>query len=164
MRQGLPSPPRPLRPISSERRHFCRLSLNVRPMGNDASGGPPDATRESRVLPIHLRGERGVGLREFLEGKARPTKVLTEWTNWTNVSAMKTVNVHEAKTNFSSLLATVEDSSESFVICRNGEPVADLVPHKRASRIKPHPVLSRIKIKYDPVETASESEWPGRFR
>ena len=32
MRQGLPSPPKPLRPISSERRHFCRLSLNVRPM------------------------------------------------------------------------------------------------------------------------------------
>jgi antitoxin (DNA-binding transcriptional repressor) of toxin-antitoxin stability system len=77
---------------------------------------------------------------------------------------MKTVNVHEAKTNFSSLLATVEDSSESFVICRNGEPVADLVPHQRMSRIKPHPVLSRIKIKYNPVETASESEWPRRFR
>jgi prevent-host-death family protein len=77
---------------------------------------------------------------------------------------MKTVNVHEAKTNFSSLLATVEDSSESFVICRNGEPVADLVPHKRVSRIKAHPILSRIKIKYDPVETASEDEWPKRFR
>jgi prevent-host-death family protein len=80
------------------------------------------------------------------------------------MAEMKTVNVHEAKTNFSSLLATVEDSSESFVICRNGEPVADLVPHRRASRIKPHPVLSRIKIKYNPVETASESEWPRRFR
>jgi antitoxin (DNA-binding transcriptional repressor) of toxin-antitoxin stability system len=77
---------------------------------------------------------------------------------------MKTVNVHEAKTNLSSLLAMVEDSSESFVICRNGEPVADLVPHRRASRIKPHPVLSRIRIKYDPIETASESEWPRRFR
>ena len=77
---------------------------------------------------------------------------------------MKSVNVHEAKTNFSSLLATVEDSSESFVICRNGEPVADLVPHKRVNRIKPHPVLSRIKIKYDPVETASETDWPKRFR
>ena len=77
---------------------------------------------------------------------------------------MKTVNVHEAKTNFSSLLATVEDSSESFVICRNGEPVADLVPHRRASRIKIHPTLSRIKIKYDPTETASEAEWPRRFR
>jgi prevent-host-death family protein len=77
---------------------------------------------------------------------------------------MKTVNVHEAKTNFSRLLANVEDSSESFVICRNGEPVADLVPHRRASRIKPHPVLSKIKIKYNPTETASESEWPRRFR
>ncbi len=77
---------------------------------------------------------------------------------------MKTVNVHEAKTNFSSLLATVENSSESFVICRNGEPVADLVPHRRSSRIKPHPVLSRMKIKYDPGEPASESEWPRRFR
>ena len=38
MRQGLPSPPRPLRVLAhghrvpSERRHFCRLSLNVRPM------------------------------------------------------------------------------------------------------------------------------------
>ena len=77
---------------------------------------------------------------------------------------MKTVNVHEAKTNFSSLLATVEDSGGSFVICRNGEPVADLVPHRRASRIKIHPTLSRIKIKYDPTETASEGEWPRRFR
>ena len=80
------------------------------------------------------------------------------------LSSMKTVNVHEAKTNFSSLLATVEDSSESFVICRNGEPVADLVPHRRASRIKPHPTLSRIKIKYDPIEPASETEWPKKFR
>ena len=77
---------------------------------------------------------------------------------------MKTVNVHEAKTNFSRLLASVEDVGESFVICRNGEPVADLVPHKRVSRIKPHPILRKMKIKYDPVETASEAEWPRRFR
>ena len=77
---------------------------------------------------------------------------------------MKTVNVHEAKTNFSSLLATVEDSSESFVICRNGEPVADLVPHQRMSRIKPHPVLGKIKISYDPVEPLSNKEWPETAR
>lgn len=77
---------------------------------------------------------------------------------------MKKVNVHEAKTNFSSLLATVESSSESFVICRNGEPVADLVPHKRASRIKVHPALSRIKIGYDPVEPLSNDEWPKEAR
>lgn len=73
---------------------------------------------------------------------------------------MKTVNVHEAKTNFSRLLATVENSSESFVICRNGEPVADLVPHKRVNRIKTHPTLSKIKIAYDPLEPLSSDEWP----
>lgn len=77
---------------------------------------------------------------------------------------MKTVNVHEAKTNFSSLLAKLESDSETIVICRNGEPVADLVPHKRVSRIKTHPVLSRIKIKYNPVEPASAEEWPKEFR
>ena len=89
---------------------------------------------------------------------------LTLWTNWTNSSAMKTVNVHEAKTNFSSLLAKLEADSETIVICRNGEPVADLVPHQRASRIKPHPILGKMKIKYDPIETATEAEWPRRFR
>ena len=89
---------------------------------------------------------------------------LTLWTNRTNAPGMKTVNVHEAKTNFSSLLATVEGSSESFVICRNGTPVADLVPHKRVNRTKPHPILGKMKISYDPAETASEDEWPRRFR
>jgi antitoxin (DNA-binding transcriptional repressor) of toxin-antitoxin stability system len=77
---------------------------------------------------------------------------------------MKTINIHEAKTNFSSLLTKLEADSETIVICRNGEPVADLVPHKRASRIKPHPVLGKVKIKYDPTEPATEAEWPWRFR
>jgi prevent-host-death family protein len=86
--------------------------------------------------------------------------LLTYWTNWTNVIAMKTVNVHEAKTNFSSLLARVEKDSASIVICRNGEPVADLVPHKFKNRIQPHPVLGKIKIKYNPVEEVSADEWP----
>jgi antitoxin (DNA-binding transcriptional repressor) of toxin-antitoxin stability system len=58
----------------------------------------------------------------------------------------------------------MEKTGESFVICRNGKPVADLVPHKPKSRIKPHPGLSRIKVKYDLVEPASKMEWPKRFR
>ncbi len=77
---------------------------------------------------------------------------------------MKTVNVHEAKTNFSSLLAKLEADSETIVICRNGEPVADLVPHQRASRIRPHPTLGKIKIGYDPVEPLSTQEWPEAAR
>ncbi len=73
---------------------------------------------------------------------------------------MKSVNVHEAKTNFSSLLARVEDKNEAIVICRNGEPVADLVPHKPRNRVKPHPTLSKIKISYDPAEPLTSDEWP----
>ncbi|MCZ7638967.1 MAG: type II toxin-antitoxin system prevent-host-death family antitoxin [Verrucomicrobia bacterium] len=77
---------------------------------------------------------------------------------------MKAVNVHEAKTNFSSLLARLEATSETIVICRNGRPVANLVPHRHTRRTQPHPVLRKIRIKYDPVEPVSESEWPRRFR
>ena len=77
---------------------------------------------------------------------------------------MKTVNVHEAKTNFSMLLARLEKNSEPIVICRNGEPVADLVPHRRVNRIKPHPTLSRVKIGYDPVEPLAADEWPEAAR
>ena len=77
---------------------------------------------------------------------------------------MKTINVHDAKTNFSSQLAGLETNGETIVICRNGRPVADLVPHRRASRIKPHPVLGKIKIDYDPVEPLTNDEWPEAAR
>lgn len=77
---------------------------------------------------------------------------------------MKAVNVHEAKTHFSSLLANLEKDSQSVVICRNGVPVADLVPHRRTNRTKIHPSLSKIKIEYDPVEPLSADEWPGAAR
>ena len=77
---------------------------------------------------------------------------------------MKTVNVHEAKTQFSKLLAELEKNSESIVICRNGRPVADLVRHQRKNRIKTHPALSKIKIAYDPTESLSPGEWPKAAR
>ena len=77
---------------------------------------------------------------------------------------MKRVNVHEAKTNFSSLLVQLEQDHQAIVICRNGEPVADLVPHQRVNRTRPHPVLSRIKLSYDPVEPLSRAEWPEAAR
>jgi prevent-host-death family protein len=86
--------------------------------------------------------------------------ILTWWTKRTNLGEMKTVNVHEAKTAFSQLLAKVEKSNQRVVICRNGEPVADLVPHKHKSRTRPHPALRKIQIKYNPVEPLSPDEWP----
>ena len=72
---------------------------------------------------------------------------------------MKTLNVHEAKTKLSAVLAAVEEKGEKYLICRNGQPVADLVPHIRKSRLIPHPVLSRLRIKYDVIEPLSTEEW-----
>ena len=73
---------------------------------------------------------------------------------------MKSVNVHEAKTQFSALLAEIEERGERIVICRNGEPVADLVPHRRKVSMAPDPRLGAFKIGYDPTEELSDDEWP----
>ena len=73
---------------------------------------------------------------------------------------MKTLNVHEAKTRLSSVLAEIAEKGEKYLICRNGKPVADLVPHIKESRLHPHPLLSRIRIKYNVTEPLSTDEWP----
>ncbi len=51
-------------------------------------------------------------------------------------------------------------SGATYLICKNGGPVADLVPHQKTDRMSPHPVMSRIGIHYDPTEPLSEDEWP----
>lgn len=73
---------------------------------------------------------------------------------------MKAVNVHEAKTKLSALLAEVEKTGERIFICRHGKPVADLVPHKHRDRLSPHPIMSHIEIGYDPTEPLTNDEWP----
>jgi antitoxin (DNA-binding transcriptional repressor) of toxin-antitoxin stability system len=78
---------------------------------------------------------------------------------------MSTVTDKEAKATLPKLLAQVEKSGESIVICRDGKPVADLVPHRKGKRnMKPHPLMSKIKINYDPTEPSSEAEWPTEAR
>lgn len=44
------------------------------------------------------------------------------------LGAVATINIHEAKTHLSQLLARVENG-ETITIARAGKPVADLVPH-----------------------------------
>lgn len=73
---------------------------------------------------------------------------------------MKSVNVREAKTPFSGLLAEIEGKGAGFVICRNGTPVANLVPHRRKVSMAADPKLSAFKLKYDPTEELSDDEWP----
>jgi antitoxin (DNA-binding transcriptional repressor) of toxin-antitoxin stability system len=71
---------------------------------------------------------------------------------------MKTVNTHEAKTHLSRILEEVE-KGEVYVISRNGVPVAELRKRTQRPRSKPDPVLSRLRINYDPVEDLQEDEW-----
>ena len=68
MRQGLPSPPRPLRLVGTRPPCLQRAQAFLQAFLERA----PDGHRFADAF--HLRGERGVGLREFLEGKARPAK------------------------------------------------------------------------------------------
>jgi antitoxin (DNA-binding transcriptional repressor) of toxin-antitoxin stability system len=73
---------------------------------------------------------------------------------------MKTVNVHDAKTGLSALLVQVEKSGKRFVICRNGKPIADLVPHHHEVSMAADVKLGAIKVNYDPTEEADEADWP----
>ncbi len=73
---------------------------------------------------------------------------------------MKTLSIHDVETQISSVLLEIEEKGERFVICRNGEPIADITPHRRKSRLMPHPVISQMKINYDPTEPLNQDEWP----
>ena len=86
---------------------------------------------------------------------------MVDWTkSYRYIGAVKTLNVHEAKTQFSAVLAGIEKTGETVLICRNGRPVADLVPHRIPDRLQPHPVMRAIRIDYDPLEPMSPEEWP----
>jgi len=73
---------------------------------------------------------------------------------------MKKANIHEAKTHLSEMLAQVRENGETYLICKNGKPIAELVPHEKRDALKPHPVMKKIRIKYDPTESLTDDEWP----
>jgi antitoxin (DNA-binding transcriptional repressor) of toxin-antitoxin stability system len=75
---------------------------------------------------------------------------------------MITVNTHDAKTNFSSLLHSVEINSETILVCRNGHPIAEIHPLNKPKR-KGLPVPDRalaLKINYDPTEPLGDEDLP----
>lgn len=78
---------------------------------------------------------------------------------------MISVNIREAKSKLSALLAAVEERGERIRICRNGKPIAELVPIPKArDPLQPHPELSKIVIYEDPTAPLTEEEWPEEFR
>ena len=74
------------------------------------------------------------------------------------------VNVHEAKTQLSRLLARVE-AGEEVVIARRGEPVARLVGCKPRSRRQPDVLKGKLRIPesfFDPLPEDELAAWEGR--
>jgi prevent-host-death family protein len=70
---------------------------------------------------------------------------------------MVTVNTHEAKTHLSELLMKVERKHETILICRNGNPVAELLPwHKTRNPLAKNPKLSKFILHEDPSLPLSE--------
>ncbi len=83
---------------------------------------------------------------------------------------MAKVNVHEAKTNLSRLLAQVE-AGEEVVIARNGEPVARLVRVQKRGKRQFGSWKGRIKLDdaifddsffFDPLPEEELAAWEGK--
>ncbi|MDE0047696.1 MAG: type II toxin-antitoxin system prevent-host-death family antitoxin [bacterium] len=77
---------------------------------------------------------------------------------------MYVVNVHQAKTELSRLLALVE-AGEDVVIARRGEPVARLLPCKVRVRRRPDVLKGKIQVPDSFFEPLPEEElvaWKGR--
>ena len=77
---------------------------------------------------------------------------------------MYVVNVHQAKTELSKLLARVE-AGEDVVIARRGEPVARLLVY--TARAQRHPDVLKGKIQvpdsfFDPLPEEELVDWEGR--
>ncbi len=65
------------------------------------------------------------------------------------MKSVQQINIHEAKTNLSRLLAEVADGAE-VVIAKAGKPLAKLVPIKPAAPVrKPGYLKGKIKIAGD---------------
>ncbi|MEW6358329.1 MAG: type II toxin-antitoxin system Phd/YefM family antitoxin [Planctomycetota bacterium] len=75
------------------------------------------------------------------------------------------VNTHEAKTKLSKLLAKIEQQRETVVICRNGKPVAELIPWKTAKDpLRQDAKLRKVKFREDAALPLDEDEWPEDLR
>lgn len=79
---------------------------------------------------------------------------------------MISVNTHEAKTRLSELLLKVEKKHEVVLICRNGIPVAELLPWKKTptNPLKQSAKLKKVVFHEDPSLPLSKDEWPSSQR
>ena len=77
---------------------------------------------------------------------------------------MHVVNVHQAKTELSRLLARVE-AGEDIVIARRGQPVARLVACKAPAKRQPDVLKGKIVVPesfFEPLPEEELAAWEGR--
>lgn len=77
---------------------------------------------------------------------------------------MQVVNVHQAKTELSKLLARVE-AGEDVVIARRGQPLARLIPCKAPVERQADVLKGKITIPdsfFDPLPEDELAAWEGR--
>lgn len=74
---------------------------------------------------------------------------------------MITVNMHQAKTNLSQLVQAVEQRGETVLLCRNGRPVAKLMPNDAAAvdHFRKDPRLAGHFLE-DPAAPLPADAWP----
>ena len=77
---------------------------------------------------------------------------------------MISINIYEAKTQLSRLVAAVETRGETVVLCRNGTPVANIVPHRKESTLEPDPELRGARYVGDPTAPLGVKDWPEDLR
>ena len=76
---------------------------------------------------------------------------------------MTKLNIHEAKTHLSRYLHKVQEG-ETILLCKNGVPVAQIIPLTKELRPKKRPMgLAKGKIKIPPsfFEPLTDEEFPG---
>jgi len=70
-----------------------------------------------------------------------------------------TINIHEAKTNFSKLLARV-NSGEEIIIARSGKPCARLVPFKKEKNRVPGIAKGKVTdVFFEPLPEEELARW-----
>ena len=69
------------------------------------------------------------------------------------------INIHEAKTHFSKLLARV-NSGEEIIIAKSGKPYARLIPYKKINKRTPGIAKGRVTDTFfEPLPEDELNKW-----
>ncbi len=76
------------------------------------------------------------------------------------------VNLCQAKARFLRLVSAVEKQGDRITLCRNGIPVADLVPHASipSKKLDPDPLFAGARFLGDTAPPLEAGDWPENLR